>query len=76
MVTVRRLGLDGVQRCRVGYLWRYDLPTVSRISHLVGIRLVFAGWTMVAMGLVEEAIADGAELAAEADESSKLDGQA
>ncbi len=55
---------------------QFPVSATWLVGVLVGIRLVFAGWTMVAMGMVGEAIADDAELAAKAGESSKIDEQA
>jgi uncharacterized membrane protein HdeD (DUF308 family) len=69
---------SGVVSVILGVMIYQQFPVSATwlVGVLVGIRLVFAGWTMVAMGLVGEAIADDAELAAEAGESSKIDDQA
>ena len=39
------------------------VTAVWLVGVLVGIRLIFAGWTMIAMGAVGEAIADEADRA-------------
>jgi uncharacterized membrane protein HdeD (DUF308 family) len=45
-------------------IWRqFPVSAVWLVGVLVGIRLVFAGWTMIMLGGVGEAIVDEAERA-------------
>jgi uncharacterized membrane protein HdeD (DUF308 family) len=55
---------------------QFPVSATWLVGVLVGIRLVVAGWTMVAMGLAGEIIADEVELAAKASESGDQDEQA
>ena len=55
---------------------QFPVSATWLVGVLVGIRLVFAGWTMVAMGMAGEIIAGEVELAAEASESGDQDEQA
>jgi uncharacterized membrane protein HdeD (DUF308 family) len=54
---------------------QYPESAIWLVGVLVGIRLVLSGWTMVAMGVVGEALADRVDQAVAAKDSGNTDGQ-